>query len=140
MKRSIKLVLITVLTAIIAVMFAGCGNNNAEVAGTYELYSISGTVNGIQIGNNSYKYFTIILEENGKGTVQSEGAGIGASKYTATGTYKYKDGKITMTVSNGFATASEEYDYADGMITYVVDNDQMNFTLKLKRVEQEENS
>ncbi len=45
-----------------------------------------------------------------------------------------------MTVSNGFASASEEYDYADGMITYVVDNDQMNFTLKLKRVEQEENS
>lgn len=136
MKNSLKFILVTVLTVLTAVMFVGC-SNYSEVAGTYEMTSVTGTVSGITVSTSSYEYFTIILDANGNGTVKSKG--VGGSAYEAKGKYTYKDGKITMTTSNGFSSVSEEYDYADGVITYTVNNDQMKFTLVLTRVEENKN-
>lgn len=140
MKKKLMTLLISTLTVLMMLFaFVGCADPALkEVAGTYEMTSVSGTVNGVTIKESLYEYFRLILEENGKGTVQSKAAGVGGAAYEASGKYTYKDGKITLTTSNGFASVSEEYDYADGVITYTVENEQMNFTLVLTRVNQEE--
>lgn len=136
MKKAFKFIALTVLTVVLAAMLAGCSNANSEVVGTYQMTSISGTMGGVTVNKDLYEYFTMILESNGNGTVKSKAKGGGAA-YEAKGTYTYKDGKITMTTSNGFASVSEEYEYADGVITYKVNNEQMSFSIILTRVEEE---
>lgn len=139
MKKAFKTMFFAVLAAALMLFaFAACDNPaNQEVAGTYELTSVSGNVNGVTISKNSYEYFRIILEANGNGTVQSKPAGVGAAKYEAKGTYVYEDGKIKMTTRNGSQSVTEEYDYADGVITYKVDTQGMKFTIKLTKVVEE---
>ena len=107
-----------------------------EVAGTYEMTSISGSINGISINKNMYEYFTLILNDNGNGTVKSKAAG-GAS-YEQSGTYTYADGKIRMTTRSGGASVTEEYDYADGVITYSVNSGGMYMTVVFERVDKGE--
>lgn len=136
MKKALKITLTAILSLLIMFTFAGC-NNTSEIAGTYEMTSIQGTVGGISINKSSYQYFRIIIDDKGNGTVQSKGAGIGGVAYEAKGTVTYKDGVIKMTTKNGSASVTEEYQYADGVITYTVDNEQMKFTLVLTRVEEE---
>ena len=116
---------------------AACADYS-EVAGTYEMTSISGSKNGVSISTSSYEYFRIILNKNGKGTVQSKGSGIGAVEYEASGkfTYSAEDGKIRMTTKNGSASVTEIYDYADGVITYSVSAQGMSFTVKFERATQ----
>ena len=118
---------------------AACADYS-EVAGTYEMTSISGTVNGVSVNKNMYEYFRIILTKDGKGTVQSKGAGVGTAAYEAKGTFTYskEEGKIRFTTRSGAATATEEYDYADGVITYSINAQGMNFTIKLTLVTETE--
>lgn len=135
MKKSIKIALIAILSLLVMFAFAGC-NDTSEIAGTYEMTSVQGTVNGVSISTSSYEYFRIIIDDKGNGTVQSKGAGAGAVSYEAKGTVTYSNGVIKMTTKNGFSSVTEEYQYADGVITYVFSNEQMNFTLVLTRVEE----
>lgn len=137
MKKNLKAVFFALLAMVALAVFAACGSNNAEVAGTYEMSSISGNISGIPVSTSNYEYFRIILEENGRGVVQSKGAGVGGASYEAEGTYTYGDGVIKFTASNGFASVTEEYEYADGVITYIVDNELMTFTVVFERVEGE---
>lgn len=46
MKRALEFVVLTVITVVIAAMFFAC-NSNAEVAGQYEMTSVSGLMNGV---------------------------------------------------------------------------------------------
>lgn len=137
MKKSIKIAFLTILSLFVIFAFVGCAPDTSEVAGRYEMTSISGNVSGITVTKDSYSYFRMILDDKGNGTVQSKGAGIGASAYEAKGTFTYKDGIIRFTVSNGYASATEEYEYADGVITYSIANNNMNFTVVLTRVVEE---
>lgn len=128
------------LASLVALFSLAACADYSEVAGTYEMTSISGTVNGVSVNKNMYEYFRIILTKNGRGTVQSKGSGVGTAAYEAKGTYTYsaKDGKIRFTTRSGLATATEEYDYADGVITYTVDTQDMNFTIVLTLVTETE--
>ena len=114
---------------------AACADYS-EVAGTYEMTSISGTINGVAVNKDMYEYFRIILEKNGNGTVQSKGTGVGTAAYEAKGTFTYsaEEGKIRLTTKNGSASVTEEYDYVDGVITYKVDAQGMKFTVKFTLV------
>lgn len=140
MKKFLKTLILAALAAVVLVACAACASPLKEVAGTYEMSSVSGSIGGITITKNSYEYFRIILDEQGNGTVQSKGKGVGAVAYEAKGTYTYEkeEGKIKMTTTNGSATATEEYNYADGVITYSVSMEQMNFTIKFTKVTAEE--
>lgn len=118
---------------------AGCADYS-EIAGTYQMTEISGTVNGVSVNKGMYAYFRIILEKNGDGTVQSKASGTGGVAYEAKGTFTYseEEGKIRMTAKSGAASVTEEYDYADGVITYRVNSQGMNFTVKFERVTETE--
>ena len=135
MKKVFKrlLPLFCVIAMVIAV--AGCGGKYGEVAGTYELKSISGTISGVTVDESYYEYFRMILNANGDGTVQSKGTAAGSVAYEAKGTCVYEDGVIKFTTRSGAASTTEEYLYEDGVITYKVDMPQMEFTLVLERVQ-----
>lgn len=137
MKKAFKTVVLAAVSALMLVMFVACADPALkEVAGTYEMTSVSGTVNGVNVTTSMYEYYRIILDEKGNATVQSKAKG-GAS-YEAEGTYKYNDGKIKLTTRSGAAKVTEEMDYEDGVITYKVDTEQMKFTLVLTRVQENE--
>lgn len=136
MKRTWKAIVLAVISALMLMTLAACADPALkEVAGTYEMTSISGTVQGTTVTKDLYEYYRIILDEKGNATVQSKAKG--GSSYEAKGTYKYSDGKIQLITKNGFAKVTEEMDYADGVITYKVDMEQMKFTLTLTRVQAE---
>ncbi len=120
MKKFTKITAIVLVVLTLTLLFAACGPDYSELAGTYEVSTLSGEVNGVTINKSSYEYFRIILTANGKATVESKGAGGGVA-YTATGTFTYADGKINVTTRNGSASATETYDYENGKIHYKVD-------------------
>lgn len=137
MKKVWKAIVLAMVSALIVISFAACADPALkEVAGTYEMTSVSGTVNGVNVSTSMYEYYRIILDEKGNATVQSKANG--GSSYEAKGTYKYKDGKILLTTKSGAAKVTEEMDYEDGVITYKVDMEQMKFTLVLTRAQQNE--
>ncbi len=131
-KLPLRALLFALLTTLMVFAFVGCSSDTSEIAGTYEMTSVSGTINNVAINESSYEYFRIIITDNGKGTVQSK-ASNGGTPYEAKGSCKYKDGKIYMTTGSGFQKVTEVYDYADGEITYSLDTDSMKFTIKFQR-------
>ncbi len=134
MKKVLKFALLPVLAICMLCAFTACAKPELkEVAGTYEMTSISGNINGVSINKSMYEYFTLILEDNGKGTVKSKANG-GVS-YEQSGTYTYADGKIKMTTKSGGASVTEEYDYADGVITYSVNGSGMSMNVVFERVD-----
>lgn len=137
MKRKITLIMTALVLCLTCAFGLAACSDYSEIAGTYEMTSISGTINGVTVNKNMYEYFRIILTKNGKGTVQSKGAGVGAVEYEAKGTFTYseEDGKIRLTTRNGSASVTEEYDYADGVITYKVSAQGMKFTVKFARAQ-----
>ncbi len=136
MKKLLRSVLLGIAAAIMLFAVVGCSNANKEVAGTYEMDTISGTMGGIEIDKSYYEYFRLILDEDGTGTVQAKGSGVGGVSVETKGTYVYEDGKIKLTTKNGAMSTTEEYDYADGVITYHMEAQGVNFTITLKRVEE----
>ena len=137
MKKVLKVFMLAAISALVVVMAVACADPALkEVAGTYEMKSISGTVNGVEVTPDLYEYYRIILNEDGKATVESKAKG-GAST-EANCTYKYSDGIIKLITKSGATKVTEEMEYADGVITYKVDTGAMKFTLVLERVEQQE--
>lgn len=134
MKRSFKSLVIAFFVAIMMAALVACSSPYKEVAGTYEMSSITGKVSGITITKDSYEYFRIILDEDGNGTVQSKGKGLGAVSYEAKGEYTYENGKIKMTTKNGSVSVTEEYDYADGVITYSMESVGVSLTVTFTKV------
>lgn len=132
-----KLLRAAMVAAVFSLIFglAACRHYD-EVAGTYEMTSITGTVNGQPISEENYEYFRIILNANGSGLVQSKGAAEGSEPYEADGTFRYKDGMIRFNSRTGIFSVTEEYAYADGVITYSYEDEEMSFTIVLTRVEQ----
>lgn len=126
--------LLAALMAVVLCFSVGCGEYG-EVAGTYEMRSISGNINGVTIDESYYEYFRIILKANGDGKVQSKGSAAGSVAYEAEGTFVYENGEIRFTTKNGSANTTEVYLYKDGVITYQADLPQMKFTLVLERAE-----
>lgn len=138
MKKLGRILICVFLITALCVSFAACNKNLKEVAGTYELDEVSGYVinNGqrIDISNDSYEYFTLTLDKKGNATVKSKGAGTTVT-VEASGEYTYKDGKISLTTTQGGLSVTEIYDYADGYITYTIDNPSVgSFNIKFKRV------
>ena len=138
MKRFLKFAVLPVLAVCMLFAISACSNAALkEVAGTYEMSSVSGTINNTTVSTDMYEYFRIILDDKGNGTVQSKGKGVGSVAYEQKGTYTYSDGKIKMTTKNGGASVTEEYDYADGVITYNVNTTGMNFKIVFNKVVEE---
>ena len=133
MKIFTKSALFIMMSLILCTSFSACSKSGSDLAGTYELNSIEGTLNGVPISDNIYSYFRIILDENGNGTIQSKVLGVSGSGYEAKGTYRYERGKIIMTITYNGQTSTETYSYSNGKITYIVDNDAMKFTIILKK-------
>ncbi len=131
MKKFLYAFLLTALAVCMAVVISACTPNYKEVAGTYEMVSISGEVNNITVSTDSYEYYTMILEANGKATVKSKAKG-GVS-YEAHAKFSYKDGKIKLVTTNGSASVTEEMEYADGVITYIVDTEAIKLNIVLER-------
>lgn len=131
---------LVICMAISCMLLSGCNFKNREVAGTYNMTSCSGSINGTTITEENYEYFTMILEINGKGTVKAKGKGNGTPSYEASGIYTYEDGKIKLTSQNSGVTVTEEYDYADGVITYSFNQGSVNFTITLTRDDVEQKS
>lgn len=133
-----KKVWITLCMAFISLIalfsLAACADYS-EIAGTYEMTEINGTVNNVAVKKNMYSYFRLILTKDGKGTVQSKGTGANAEEYEATGTFTYsaEDGKICLTMKRDGVSVTEEYTYADGVITYKVDSSGNRYTVRFAR-------
>lgn len=134
MKKLMKTACMLACLLLVATTCVAC-NKNAEVAGTYSMTSISGTINGVQVNKSMYEYFDMILEKNGDVTVRSKGSAVGSPAYEAKGTYVYEDGKIKVTTKNNGASITEVYDYEDGVITYTINAQGMSFSITLEKVE-----
>lgn len=132
MKKFFSAVALTVLTVILALSASGCAKYK-EVAGTYELISLSGQIYNVNITENSYEYYTIILEADGKATVKSKAKG--GAAYEASATFTYEDGKISMITKDGSASVTEEMDYEDGIIKYEMDTGGMKLKMVFERVD-----
>ena len=137
LKVSLQVFFIAILVALFTLSFAACGSaDTSEVAGTYEMTSISGTIGGVSVNKSMYAYYRIIISEDGKATVQSKGA-YGGEAYEAKGTCSYKNGVITLKSGSGFTASTEKMDYADGVITYKMEDktNDIHCTLVLTRVQ-----
>ena len=134
MKKIFRVLQLPILAAAL-LCFTACEDQPAlnEVAGRYEMKSISGTFNGVPIDNDSYSYYRLILDEQGNGIVQSKSAETDASAFEAKGTYTFENGKIKMNVNVGGEPVTEMYDYSDGKIIYVLSSDAAKFTIIMER-------
>lgn len=132
MKKVLKLFAVAFMVAVCAVAFTACAKYK-EVAGTYELTDIHGTVAGVTVTKDMYEYFEIELTAKGEGTVRSKGTAPGSVAYENHGEFTYEDGVIKMTTTSGGMSVTEEYKYEDGVITYEMDQGEFNFTVVLTR-------
>lgn len=135
MKKFTKITAIVLVALSLTLLFAACGPDYSELAGTYEVSTLSGEVSGVTVNKSNYEYFRLILTADGKATVESKGANGGAA-YTATGTFTYADGKINLTTRNGSASVTETYDYENGKIRYKVDTEAMKFDILFVKTEE----
>lgn len=138
MKKSIKILLLAMLATIVAIAFAACGGKYADIAGTYEMTSISGKISGVNLSPSYYEYYRIILDADGNATVQAKGSGTGGIIYEAKGTFTYEDGEIKLTSKNGGISVTETMAYEDGVITYELVNAQMDIRIVLERADKAE--
>ncbi len=146
-KKRLNFCALALAVCLSCVMLTACNFKNLEVAGTYNMSSCYGSVNGTLINVDAYEYFTLILKINGKFTVKSKGKGEGSPTYKASGTYTYEGNKIRFTSKNDSATVTEEYDYRqddiiiieecdyrqDGIIIISFNHDSIDFTMFLAR-------
>lgn len=135
MKKFLKITAVVLVALTMTAMLVACGQDYSEVAGTYEISTLTGEVNGVHVTQDNYEYFRIILTKDGNATIESKASG-GGAEYKATGTFTYADGKIALTTRNGSASVTETYDYEDGKIRYKVSQNGMSFDmLFVKKVE-----
>lgn len=134
MKRvvSLALVLMMVLTCMLA--FASCGQEK-KMVGTYEMVSISGTMtyNGetVQLDEDLYEYYRIILEKDGVVTIESKGTnGVG---YEEEGEWKWDDDMLKIwTKPEGSSTrVLEEMEWEDDTITYTANQTGEGVTISM---------
>ena len=135
MKKFLKITAVVLVALTMTAMLVACGQDYSEVAGTYEISTLTGEVNGVHVTQDNYEYFRIILTKDGNATVESKASG-GGAEYKATGTFTYADGKIALTTRNGSVSVTETYDYEDGKIRYKVSQNGMSLDmLFVKKVE-----
>lgn len=106
-----------------------------EIVGTYEMTSINGKILGVQIQMADFKYYRLILDEDGNAFEQINLSGIGnLSDSDSTATYVYENGKIKVSSELGSVSGTDIYDYDDGVLTLIVKKDRLNFTVVLEKV------
>ncbi|MBQ2717074.1 MAG: hypothetical protein IJF75_00570 [Clostridia bacterium] len=133
MKKILSVMLVVALSLSCVLMLSACGKNS-QVAGTYEMVSISGTVtmNGqtVTLSEGLYDYYRIILNDDGTAKVESKGAG-NTSVIEQEGTWEYEDNKVKLRSTTSGITVVEEMDWEDGTITYVANQSAQGMTISM---------
>lgn len=124
MKKIVSLALVLMMILTCTVAFASC-NNNKEVAGVYEMVSITGTItqNGQvqQLSTDLYEYYRITLNEDGTAKIESK-APNSSQKLSEDGTWELDGEELLLTSAPQGISVVEIMTLKDGTITYVVEN------------------
>ncbi len=135
MKKILSVMLVVALSLSCVLMLSACGNS--EVAGTYEMVSISGTVTSygqtIPLSEDLYDYYRIILNEDGTATVQSKAKG-NTTVIEQDGTWEFEDNKVKLKSTTAGVSVVEEMDWKDGTITYVANQSAQGMTISMTLV------
>ena len=137
MKKLLSLVLVIVMALGCTLALASCGGIEKDIVGTYEMESISGSISyggtTTELEADLYEYYRIILDEDGKATVESKAA-TGGVKIREEGTWEYVDGKLEISTSPQGITVVEEMDWNDGTITYETSQSGQGMTIEFSIV------
>lgn len=143
MKKILSSALLLTLLVAFALTLTSCSlpffkkDMTDEIAGTYEMVRISGTVtyNGqtIDLEEDLYEYYRITLDEDGTCTVEAKGAG-NTSKIENEGTWEYEDGTLEIKTETNGVTVVEEMEWEDDVITYDAKETTSGMTIKMHLV------
>ena len=133
MKKTLALALSLVLVLACAITMISCDDvDMSEVAGTYKMTDISGSITSggqtIELSPSLYDYYTIELKEDGVAVVSAKGVGGALSDE---GTWSYSNGVISLKTKTGGVTVVEEMDWDDGTITFVSEQSDANMSVKM---------
>ncbi|MDE6411706.1 MAG: hypothetical protein K2L02_04125 [Clostridia bacterium] len=130
--KKIWITICLAVTSLLALFsLAACGADYSEIAGTYELQDITGTINNVTLKTNMYSYYRIILTKDGKVTIQSKRSSVDAEEGEKKGTFTYSAEKerLYITTKSGTNTVTEEYTCTEGVIIYKVEENNKNYTI-----------
>lgn len=141
MKKFLSLLVIIALCLGCTAMITACDkekeeeeNVEKEIAGTYEMTDISGSIvyNGetTTLSKDLYDYYRIIFNEDGTAKVESKGAGTTA-KVEQDGTWKWTGEKLELRSENSGVTVVEEMEWNDGVITYTANQSAQGMTVTM---------
>ena len=106
---------------LVCLSFVACVSEKDDVAGTYVMTDISGTVtyNGqtVALTDSLYEYFRIILNEDGTAKIESKGVE-NTAKVEVNGTWEYEEGLLSIKSETNGLTVIEEMQWEDGVISY----------------------
>ena len=132
MKKFLSLIVAVVL---LVSCFAFVSCNGIDLAGTYEMTGISGTItyNGqtVELEEDLYDYYRIVLNKDGSCKIESKGAD-STAKIEQEGTWEYEDEVLKVKTVTSGVTVVEEMKWDDGVITYDAKQSASGMTINMQ--------
>ena len=132
MKKFLSLIVAVVL---LVSCFAFVSCNGSDLAGTYEMTGISGTItyNGqtVELEEDMYDYYRIVLNKDGSCKIESKGAD-STAKIEQEGTWEYEDEVLKVKTVTSGVTVVEEMKWDDGVITYDAKQSASGMTINMQ--------
>ena len=134
MKKLLSFTLALVLILSCAALVS-CNTN--DIAGIYEMVSVSGTVSyggqTVELGKDLYDYYRITLNKDGTCKIESKSAD-STAKVEQDGTWEYEDDLLKIKSTTSGVTVVEEMQWKDGVITYDAKQSASGMTINMHLV------
>ena len=138
-----KKTVFALILMIIAVSFTACASPDiSEIAGTYELTELTGSITygetEYELDKDSYEYYQVILREDGTACIRSKSI-FTMIDSSMEGTWKYSFGSIKITGKKEGNELTEKLRLKDDTLIYTTsisdDSSSLNMRLVLKKQE-----